>query len=146
MDYLDLELGQKWKSGVYEATIKSSPTEFFVKFARFDWEIEAVDHETVAHQWLQGQEIGPAFLGHVTEHGRVIEFLTEKVANTRHAGPQDIGACQIALAKLHGLGIKHGDVNRHNFLVRDGEAILIDFDCTRKCEDRDELGQEIGSL
>ena len=145
VDYLDLKLGQKWKSAVYETTIQSS-TEYFVKFARFDWEIEAVNHETAAYQWLEGQRIGPAFLGHVTEHGRVIGFLMEKVTDARRADPQDIGACQTALAKLHSLGIKHGDVNRHNFLVRDGEVILIDFDFARKCEDKNELEQEMESL
>lgn len=44
------------------------------------------------------------------------------------------------------LGIKHGDVNRFNFLIRDSRAILIDFDTTRKCDDSDLLAEELRNL
>jgi hypothetical protein len=42
------------------------------KFARFEWEVDAVDEECAAYQWLEGENIGPKFLGHVAEEGRVI--------------------------------------------------------------------------
>ncbi|TKA23430.1 hypothetical protein B0A50_07306 [Salinomyces thailandicus] len=145
VDYLELDLGFKWKSAVYDTLLNAS-TDSIVKFARFDWEIEAVDHETSVYQWIEGQAIGPAFQGHVTEHGRVIGFLIEKVAHARHAGPEDLGLCEGVLAKLHRLGIKHGDVNRYNFLIHEGRATLIDFECARRCEDQDKLERERQSL
>ncbi|KAK3641220.1 hypothetical protein LTR56_011460 [Elasticomyces elasticus] len=145
VDYLNLKLGAKLRSAVYETAI-THLTESVVKFARFDWEIAAVERETAAYHWIEGEGIGPEFQGHVTEHGRVIGFLIAKVTNARHAGPQDLGLCQTVLAKLHGLGIVHGDVNRYNFLIHDGQAILIDFDCARKCEDQTEFKEEQQSM
>lgn len=117
-----------------------------VKFARFDWEIRYMEGETAGYQSIEGCEIGPRFLGHLTEDGRVIGFLMERIANARHAGPQDLDICQRTLARLHALGIKHGDVNRFNFLIRDSRAILIDFDTTRKCDDSNLIAEELRSL
>lgn len=145
VDYFDLRLGRKWKSAVYEAEVlvkDGNSIECFAKYARFEWEISAINYETAAYECLDGEGIGPAFLGHLTEHGRVIGFLIEKIPNARHAGPEDLELCQKALAKLHSLSIKHGDTNKHNFLISEGRAIIIDFDCAEKCSDRDELERE----
>ncbi|GME27535.1 alpha-galactosidase A precursor [Neofusicoccum parvum] len=46
-----------------------------VKVARFAFEIPQLDAETRAYRWVEGQNIGPVFLGHVVEEGRVIGFL-----------------------------------------------------------------------
>ena len=72
----------------------------------------------VPYEWIDGHQIGPEFLGHLTEEGRVIGFLIERVFDCRHATPEDLSLCQHTLAKLHKLGIKHGDTNKHNFLIR----------------------------
>ena len=52
------------------------------------------------------------------------------------------------MGRLHGLGIKHGDINKHNFLIRgdDDEAVLIDFDAAVKCDDAAPLKEETGRL
>lgn len=146
IDYLDLKLGHKLRSQVYEATCSTFPSTVVVKFANYEWEVNDIDHETTAYQWIEGRGIGASFLGHITESGRVIGFIIEKVANASRAGPEDLSLCQNILSRLHGLGIKHGDVNRHNFLVHDGRATLIDFDFSRKCQERSELHREMSSL
>ncbi|RDW83802.1 uncharacterized protein DSM5745_04128 [Aspergillus mulundensis] len=150
IDYADIEVGEKLRTGVYEVTVASPLFETVVvaKFARFSWEIAYLDNETRAYQWIDGHDIAPRFLGHLTEDNgddkRVIGFLMERVTGARHAGarPGDAAACQTALGRLHRLGIRHGDVNRFNFLVQGGRAVLIDFDTARKCDHADELRRE----
>jgi predicted Ser/Thr protein kinase len=92
-----------------------------------------MENETTAYQWIGGYDIGPRFLGHLTEEGRVIGFLMERIPAGRHAGPQDLEACQKTLSRLHDLGILHGDINRFNFLICQSKAVLIDFDTAQKC-------------
>ncbi len=60
-----------------------------VKFARFPWEIDCYDQGTQAYSWVEGHDIGPAFLGHVTEGERVIGFLLQKWMD----GMLDIPVC-----------------------------------------------------
>jgi tRNA A-37 threonylcarbamoyl transferase component Bud32 len=60
-------------------------------------------------------DISPSFLGHLTEGGRVMGMLIEKLEGGRRAGIQDISGCEAVVRRLHTLGIVHGDVNRHNF-------------------------------
>ncbi|KAH8705027.1 hypothetical protein BGW36DRAFT_421604 [Talaromyces proteolyticus] len=153
VDYLDLTFGKKLRTGIYEV----SHTRYFdnkviiAKFARFEWEIGYMENETRAFEWIDGSGIGPQFLGYLTENsngGRVIGFLMERVTNARHAGPEDFAVCQETLRRLHGLGIRHGDTNRFNFLVvGDGlRAVLIDFDTARKCDDQVDLREEFEGL
>ncbi|KAK5121442.1 hypothetical protein LTR85_005275 [Meristemomyces frigidus] len=146
IDYSNLELGEKLHPGVYETTCTAFSSTLVVKFARFEWEVDAIDHETTAYQWIEGQNIGPAFHGHVSEHGRIIGFLIAKVSNASHASLHDIAACEMVLSNLHGLGITHGDINRYNFLVHDGRATLIDFDSARNGQDAREIEGEMHSL
>lgn len=146
VDHLELALGKKLRSGIYEATSPRFRFTVVAKFARFAWEIDALENECMAYQWIEGQSIGPKFLGHLTEDGRVIGFLMEMIANARHATEDDLGLCQKTLAKLHQLGIVHGDVNKHNFLIGDGHATLIDFECARKSEDKRAFKEEMRSL
>jgi predicted Ser/Thr protein kinase len=150
VNYLELSLGEKVRSGIYEATHpRFENSTFLVKFARFPWEVPQREKETEAYEWIEGHDIGPPFLGHLVEEGeRVIGFLMERITDFRHATPDDLGACRSALKKLHALGIKHGDVNKHNFLVRnqDGRAIIIDFDCASRVDDADELEHELSHL
>ncbi|OQE39952.1 hypothetical protein PENCOP_c006G05214 [Penicillium coprophilum] len=146
VDYLDLEESRRLRTGIYDVKCFQFEEPVVVKFARFDWEIGYLEGETAAYHLIEGHDIGPRFLGHVTEDGRVIGILMERIANARHAGPQDLDICQKTLTRLHTLGIKHGDVNRFNFLIRDSKAILIDFDTARKCGDVRSLDQELQGL
>ena len=105
------------------------------KIARFEWEIPGIIHETRAYMLLEGTGLAPRFLGHIQEHGRVIGFLLEKVDRMRRAGLSDLARCRDALRAFHQItAMQHGDVNRHNFLVSDGErgkVVLIDFERSR---------------
>ncbi|KAF5572400.1 kinase-like domain-containing protein [Fusarium pseudoanthophilum] len=50
-----------------------------IKLAVWPWEIPFIEVETAAYQWISGSEIGPKFLGHLTEgkDGRVVGFVAE---------------------------------------------------------------------
>jgi serine/threonine protein kinase len=69
------------------------------------------------------------------EDGRVISFLMERITDARHPTLEGLSVCQQTLSKLHRLGIKHGDMNKHNLVIRDRRAILIDFDNSERCRD-----------
>ncbi|KAL4891355.1 alpha-galactosidase A precursor [Aspergillus ambiguus] len=146
VDYLELSIGRKLRTGIYEAKCPFFDNIVVAKFARFPWEIQYIENETTAYQWISGHNIGPQFLGHLTENGRVIGFLMEYIPDARHAAAQDVKACREVLSRLHGLGIRHGDTNRFNFLIRDSNATLIDFDTAQKCDDPEVLLQELQDL
>lgn len=57
-------------------------------------------------------------------------------------GRRDLATCQNILAKLHALGIKHGDINKHNFLVNNENVVLVDFESVQKCSVKEELESE----
>ena len=100
------------------------------KIARFDFEICYIEAETRAYRDLDGQDITPKFLGHLTENRRTMGMLIEYLNDFRMASKQDLAPCTATLTHLHGLGYIHGDINRHNFLIRrDGQvAKVIDLD------------------
>lgn len=120
-----------------------------IKLAVWPWEVPSMQVETAAYQWISDAGVGPRFLGHLTEgkDGRVVGFATEWLEHTRAAGPGDLDGCEKALGRLHKLGIKHGDINKHNFLVRDGhDVVLIDFEVAeRECSSL-ELEDEMRAL
>ncbi|KFH45472.1 hypothetical protein ACRE_036720 [Hapsidospora chrysogenum ATCC 11550] len=97
-----------------------------VKFNELDF-TQQYRVETAAYQWLSDSRVGPEFLGHLTKgkDGRVVSFVAEWVEGARAAGPRDINGCKKALARLHELGIKFGDMSKHNFLVRDGHDVIF---------------------
>ena len=146
IDYMDLGESRRLRTGVYEVKCPQYEEPVVVKFARFDWEIRYMEGETAGYRLIEGYDIGPQFLGHLTEDGRVIGFVMERIANARHAGPGDYGICRQTLTRLHALGVRHGDVNRFNFLIRDGKAILYDYDTARECDDPKSLAEELRSL
>lgn len=150
VDYLDLVLGGKLMPGVYDATCSQFTTPLVAKFACWWWEIGYMEDECTAYQWIEGHNIGPRFLGHITEEGRVIGFLMERVADetgdARHPTPADLEVCQQALAKLHDLGILHGDLVKYNILVTSKGAMLIDFSTARKSDDSSAFEKEKKSL
>lgn len=77
--------------------------------------------------WIDGHNIGPEFWGYLTEEGRVIGFLKKNVEG-RHATISDLPACKAALRWLDDLGILHGHLNRHESLISEASAVLIDFE------------------
>ncbi|RAH54841.1 alpha-galactosidase A precursor [Aspergillus piperis CBS 112811] len=146
IDYLDLSMEGKLRTGIYKVKCPQYDNVVVAKFARFPWEIQYIENETTAYQWISGHDVGPRFLGHVTESGRVIGFLIEYIRDARHAGIQDVESCREVLGRLHDLGVRHGDTNPFNFLICGGKATLIDFDTARICDDRGVLFQEMDGL
>ncbi|KAL8707895.1 MAG: hypothetical protein Q9225_007687 [Loekoesia sp. 1 TL-2023] len=119
--------------------------EVIAKFARFEWEIGAYQAETEAYQWIDGHGIGPKFLGHLTEDGRVIGFLLQRV-DGHYAGIEDLTRCEEVVRKLHSLGVMHGDLNRYNFIVTEDQVMLIDFETSTKSHDEGEMAAELVGL
>lgn len=120
-----------------------------IKLAVWPWEITSIEVETTAYQWIKDSGVGPRFFGHLTEgtNGRVIGFALEWVQGARTAGPGDIGSCKKTLGRLHELGIKSGDINKHNFLVRDGhDVVLVDFEAAKQNCSSEELDGEMSNL
>lgn len=154
IDYTELRMGRRLKSNVYEATCARLGSKTVVaKFARFPWEIGHVAAETTAYEWIEGHDIGPAFLGHLAEEGRVIGFVMARVgggkgpeSGFRHAQEDDLPLCQSSLERLHALEIRHGDINKHNFLVHDGRVTMIDFEAAFRPASTEELKQEMQRL
>jgi predicted Ser/Thr protein kinase len=125
VDVLSLTLHDRISARVHVVTYGSKPA--IAKIARFEFEIPLVEKETAIYQAIDGHGIGPAFLGHLIEHGRVMGFLIEKVEG-RHGYIGDLEPCQEVTKRLHSLGIVHGDLNRHNFIVSPADVTLIDFE------------------
>jgi predicted Ser/Thr protein kinase len=120
-----------------------------IKLAVWPWEITSIEVETTAYQWINDSGIGPKFFGHLTEgkDGRVVGFVVEWVQGARAAGSGDIKSCKKALGRLHELGIKFGDINKHNFLVRDGhDVVLVDFETAKHDCSPQELEDEMSAF
>ncbi|KAH9949233.1 alpha-galactosidase A [Amylocystis lapponica] len=115
------------------------------KFARFDFEMDSMDHETAIYKTIQGRDIGPAFLGHLTEHGRVMGCLMEKVEG-HSANIDDLEGCREVVKRLHALGVVHGDLNRYNFVVSEIGATLIDFEEATTEGDTEAMEEEYAQL
>jgi len=144
-DYLSFNIGERLKSNVYVASSPQFEKPIIAKFARFEWEIGYYIAETQVYSWIDGSSIGPEFLGYLTEEGRVIGFLIENVEG-RHATISDLSACKAVVRQLHRLGILHRDLNKHNFLVSERGAVLIDFETAVRSDDSAAMEAEIGRL
>lgn len=145
-DYLSLKNQERLKSNVYLASSAQHPGgPVIAKFARFDWEVGYYVAETQAYAWIAGHSIGPMFLGHLLENGRAIGFVLERVQG-RHASISDLAQCEAAVRRLHRIGILHGDLNRHNFLVSEKGATLIDFESARQSRDKEAMQREMEGL
>lgn len=148
IDHLELKEVARLRQNVHEVRHASFGDETVIfKFAPFPWQIPFLEAETRAYGWIRDINIAPKFLAHVTEGGRVVGFLLEHINGASAATLEDLDACRTALHRLHSLGIKHGDVNRNNFLVKPGVKVaIIDLEMTRKCEDKDQLENEFAGL
>ncbi|KAF2670739.1 hypothetical protein BT63DRAFT_468530 [Microthyrium microscopicum] len=137
---------KRLRQNIHKVSHPSFSQPILVKFAEFSWQIPQVECETTAYQWIDGSGIGPKFLGHVTEAGRTIGFVTEFVEDARTATLQDLEQCQGILTKLHAMDLKHGDINKHNFLIYPEGVLLVDFETTRSCNKQEELEEEYRKL
>ncbi|WYZ41167.1 hypothetical protein EsH8_V_000062 [Colletotrichum jinshuiense] len=151
LNELDFERQDRLKQRVHVSTHPDfkGGKPVLIKLAVWPWEIPSIQIETAAYQWISGSGIGPKFLGHLTEgkDGRVVGFVAEWVEGARAAGPGDIEGCKKALGRLHGLGIKLGDINKHNFLVREGyDVVLVDFETAKRDCLPAELQNEMSAL
>lgn len=145
-DYLSCKIGERLRANVYMASSPQHPGERVIaKFARFDCEVMYYVAETRAYSWIEGHNIGPRFLGYLTEEGRAIGFLLERVEGW-HPSISDLPACEAVVKRLHRLGILHGDLNRYNFLVSEKGATLIDFESAQRPEDRGAMKREMEGL
>jgi hypothetical protein len=117
------------------------------KIARFEFEVDSIERETLAYRIIDGQNIGPQFLGHLTENGRVMGVLLEYIPK-RPASITDLGACLNALQKLHTLDILLNDTNKFNFLAKDDspEVLVCDFENCILGVDLDKFKAEIDGL
>ncbi|KAI1765526.1 alpha-galactosidase A [Hypoxylon sp. FL1150] len=152
VDCLKVERTKQLTVAAFEARLHStlpiappSSSTVIAKIARFEWEIPRIEQETRAYQLLEGSGIAPRFLAHVHENGRIIGFLLEKIEGSC-ASIQDLSACETALAKLHQLGLLHGDVNRYNFLVTRKGVKIIDFEHLRENASYESTRKEMDSL
>ena len=100
------------------------------KFARFEYEIQFVQQETRIYEIIDGHDIGPRFLGHLTEENRVVGMLLEYIYDARNATVDDLEGCARVLQRLHQLRICHNDINLYNFLVRQSShtVLMCDFE------------------
>lgn len=114
----------------------SSPIPMVMKISEFPFlNLESIRRETDVYRFIDGRDIAPQFMAHVTENGRIIGFLTAYVEDgTRPVVERNDRACEDALQKLHDVGLLHKDVHKGNFLMRlDGTATLIDFESAVPC-------------
>ncbi|KAL8790089.1 MAG: hypothetical protein Q9213_000791 [Squamulea squamosa] len=144
VEFHELDIGEKLMPNVAEAS-HAELGEVIAKYARWEWEISSYQAETQVYSWLNGSDIGPQFLGHLMEGGRVIGFLLQRL-NGHHAGIEDLARCEDVVRKLHSLDILHGDLNRHNFLVSADQVVLIDFETSTKSQDDGKKAEELRGL
>lgn len=101
--------------------------------------IDSLAQETRLYQRIQGAGIGPRFLGHVAQDGRIIGLLLEHV-DGRDARIEDLKACEKIVKRFHALGLVHRDMQGSNFVVVNTssgllQCVLIDFETA--CESGD---------
>ncbi|KAG5970406.1 hypothetical protein E4U56_007736 [Claviceps arundinis] len=150
-DELEFSLQEELRQRVYVVTHPriNGGGPVLMKIAVWPDELDRTETEIAVYQRICDKGVGPKFLGHVTEgpDGRVIGFVAEWVCGARSAEPRDLEDCKKALDRLHQLGIKHGDINKYNFLVREGhEVVLIDFEVSKLDCSHDELEEEMNAL
>ncbi|KAG6277514.1 hypothetical protein E4U47_007112 [Claviceps purpurea] len=150
-DELEFSLQDELRQRVYVATHPriNGGGPVLMKIAVWPQQLDWMETEIAVYQRICDKGVGPKFLGHVTEgpYGRVIGFIAEWLGGVRSAEPRDLDDCRKALARLHQLGIKHGDINKHNFLVREGhEVVLIDFEVSKLDCSHVELEEEMNAL
>lgn len=146
IDHLELIKLARLRQNVHTVSHPRFSRHMVFKFAVFPWQIPQIELETTAYEWIKAAGIGPNFVGHVTEAGRTTGFLMDLVEGVHTAGQEDLGVFQGLLSKLHGLGLKHGDINKHKFLVGNERVVMVDFETTKECNVKEELEEEYSRL
>lgn len=122
IDVLDLKIVHRLRPGVHEVRYNGTPA--IAKIACFEWDMAKIERETWAYSILarfQSQHpdelpIAPNFIGHLTENGRPMGLLLQKV----EGGPaclDDLPSCVTLVRNLHRAGLIHCAVSRSNFLI-----------------------------
>jgi hypothetical protein len=152
VDCLSLRKIRRLRPGVVEVLYHGRPA--IVKYSCFDWDFHRIRRENWAYDILHNDHhkgqvyVAPRVLGHLTENGRPIGLLLEKIEGT-FASIKDKANCEKALRILHAepLHLVHGDVNRYNFIVdaKDGNVRLVDFEHAEEY-DESKAQKEIESL
>lgn len=154
IDVLSLHQTKRYTANVHRVLFNGRPA--MSKIACWEWEIPRLENETYVYKILNEHKdpnelpITPAFLGHLTENGRVIGMLLEEV-DGGSASLNNLAACEEILRRVHSMGIIHGDVNRWNFLIHPsgGQVRLIDwehaeiFDAKRATQEIESLSNEL---
>ncbi|CZR42567.1 uncharacterized protein FPRO_09870 [Fusarium proliferatum ET1] len=91
VDILTLKSTRSFRSGVHEARYNDVPT--IAKIACFEWEMRRIEREIWAYSLLEDHHnqhpnkspIVPKFLAHLTENGRIMGLLLEKVKGSQLA-------------------------------------------------------------
>ena len=108
--------------------------------------IYGIAHETEMYEAVEGQGIGPVFVGHVTENRRrVIGYMVERV-DGRAAGREDVEGCCEVLGRLHRLGIGYGRFWEGCFLCTDKGIVLHGFGGAYRTSERQKLQEEMDRL
>ena len=152
VDILSLKKTKWYRSGVHEVLYQGRLA--IMKHACFDWDLPRLENETWAYSIItrhhdqnpEAPPIAPKVLGHLTENGRIIGLLLEKVEG-RHASIGDLPKCKKVLHKLHSMGLVHGDINRYNFIVdqTSDRVVMVDFEHAEESEEGN-AQREIASL
>lgn len=143
-EYLSFKFERRLKSHVQIVTSPHFQQPVIAKFARFYWEVGHIA-EIEAHSWIHGHELGPKFLGYLTEEERVMGFLTENLVG-RRVNSDDLEACRETVRRMHALGIIHNDLKKNKFLIRDGKAVIVDFEHAEKSTDEVAMRKELASV
>ncbi|WEW59163.1 hypothetical protein PRK78_004632 [Emydomyces testavorans] len=118
--------------------------------ANLDWspeDIYGISRETEIYSRVEGHNIGPRFLAHITENQeRVIGYVVERVPG-RHATVDDLEPCRQVLSKLHALGIVHGSLSPGSFIMADdGRVVLHGFGGSYLADDEAAFTKEMSAL
>lgn len=151
VDILLLDKITQLHPGVLEVLYNGWPA--IAKYSCF-WDFHRIQRENWAYDIFhndhdKGQAlIAPRVLGHLTENGRPIGLLLEKIEGVL-VSIKDREKCEKALRILHAEPIRlvHGDVNRYNMIVdaNDSNLRLIDFEHAEQY-DESKARKEIESL
>lgn len=120
------------------------------KFDRFASKVnsERLTKEVEVYNEIKefGSDIAPKFLGLLTEEGRKIGFLLEKVEGRAASWDEpssDRRACADVLSRLHGMDITHNDAHEGNFIItNDNRVFVIDFDRAMFGNEEHEIKQD----
>lgn len=121
IDHLEFKQVRQLRQNIHVVTHPRFDQTLVVKFAKFPWQMPYFEAEIIAYEWSNSHGIGPKFIAHLTEAGRVFGLVMEYIGSARFADTGDLAACQEILSRLHSLGIKHGDINKYNFVSEKGK-------------------------